>query len=142
MQYPPATWYGSVSPGPGFWPSPGMAMTVWIDDPLCGGSETTEVQGQVVYSINVFAEGTGIGLGVEWRKPQRRQVGRDLGRERSTGPERKQAHCLPGVVEPALPSRWTPDQGAYHPTQVTRSRLSPSPTDLIQIGFVKQRYVS
>jgi hypothetical protein len=36
-----------------------MEVTATIDGNLCGRAETMEVTGQVVYAINVFAEGPG-----------------------------------------------------------------------------------
>ncbi len=58
-QGPPATYYGPVLAGPGFTPTAGMLVTAWIDGNLCGQSETLEVSGQIVYTINVLAEGPG-----------------------------------------------------------------------------------
>jgi hypothetical protein len=55
----PATFYGVVQPGSGFVPTPGMEVTAWISGNSCGRAETMAVGGQVVYAINVLAEGDG-----------------------------------------------------------------------------------
>jgi hypothetical protein len=57
MPLPPATFYGVVLPGPGFAPAPGMEVTAWINGHLCGQAETMAVGEQVVYAVNVLAEG-------------------------------------------------------------------------------------
>ena len=57
----PATFYGAVLAGSGFAPAPGMEVTAWIDGHLCGQAQTVAVGGQVVYAINVLAEGDGEG---------------------------------------------------------------------------------
>lgn len=59
LQSPPATYYGPVLAGPGFTPTAGMAMIARVNGNLCGQSETLEVSGQVVYTIDVLAEGPG-----------------------------------------------------------------------------------
>ena len=53
MPNPPATFYGPVLAGPGFIPIPDMAVTAWISDTLCGQAQTLEVEGQVVYAVDV-----------------------------------------------------------------------------------------
>ncbi len=55
----PATYYGAVSSGPGFTPAAGMRVLASIGDTECGERLTQEVDGQVVYSVNVVAEGPG-----------------------------------------------------------------------------------
>jgi hypothetical protein len=55
----PDTFYGPVRSGFGFSPVPGMEVTAWIDGHLCGRAETMAIGGQVVYAINVLAEGDG-----------------------------------------------------------------------------------
>lgn len=59
FQSPPATFYGPVSPGLGFTPTTGMPVTAWIDGKLCGQGKTQQVNGVIVYSINVLADGPG-----------------------------------------------------------------------------------
>jgi hypothetical protein len=59
MPLPPATFYGAVLPGSGFAPTPGMQVTAWISGNSCGRAETMAVGEQVVYAINVLAEGDG-----------------------------------------------------------------------------------
>ena len=58
-----ATYYGSVLAGSGFTPTAGMPVIAWVDGNLCGQSETLEVESQVVYSVNVFADGVGSSAG-------------------------------------------------------------------------------
>jgi hypothetical protein len=53
---PPATFFGSVRAFAGFSPQPGMEITAWIDGHQCGQSTIQEINGQIVYAINVFAE--------------------------------------------------------------------------------------
>ncbi len=60
---PPATYYGAVLAGPGFTPTAGMPVKAWINGNLCGQGQTLKVNGQVVYTINVFAEGSGEAAG-------------------------------------------------------------------------------
>jgi hypothetical protein len=57
-QSPPATYYGKVLDGDGFTPAPGMVVAAWVDGNACGQGETLEVGGEVVYSVNVFADGS------------------------------------------------------------------------------------
>lgn len=56
---PPATYYGSIRAGRGFTPTPGMALTAWIGDYGCGQAETLDIEGEVMYRIDVLAEGPG-----------------------------------------------------------------------------------
>ena len=69
-QWPPATYYGQVSGSADFTPTPGMTVTAWINGHLCGQGQTFEANGQVVYTVNVFAEipGDNSGCGVPGRK--------------------------------------------------------------------------
>jgi len=60
---PPSTYYGQVIAGPSLVPSVGMTVTAWINDNLCGQDRTSKVDDQVVYSINVFADGLGDSAG-------------------------------------------------------------------------------
>ena len=59
LPLPPDTFYGAVLAGSGFAPTSGMTVTAWIDGHLCGRAETMAVGGQVVYAVNVLAEGDG-----------------------------------------------------------------------------------
>jgi hypothetical protein len=36
-----------------------MAVTAWINGSVCGQGQTSQVEGQIVYSVNVFADGSG-----------------------------------------------------------------------------------
>jgi hypothetical protein len=63
LQSPPATYYGPVLSSNAFTPTLGMTVTAWIDGHQCGQSETLEMDGQVVYSLNVFADGPGGAVG-------------------------------------------------------------------------------
>jgi hypothetical protein len=58
---PPATYYGPVAAGVIFTPTAGMPVTAWIDGNRCGQSETLEVDGQVVYVIDVPPAEPGVG---------------------------------------------------------------------------------
>jgi hypothetical protein len=59
LSSPPSTYYGRVLTGPGSAPTAGRTVTAWIDDRLCGQGQTLEVDGQIVYSVNVFADAPG-----------------------------------------------------------------------------------
>jgi hypothetical protein len=59
MPAPPATYYGPVLSGRGVTPTAGMTVTAWVGHNPCGWGRTLEIDDQVVYSINVFADGTG-----------------------------------------------------------------------------------
>ena len=54
---PPATYYGPVLPSENFTPKPGMEVFAWTGGVKCGQGITQLVDGQVVYSINVSADG-------------------------------------------------------------------------------------
>jgi len=56
---PPTTFYGPALSGASFAPAAGMTVTAWIDGHSCGQGRTRLVDGQVMYTINVFAEGPG-----------------------------------------------------------------------------------
>jgi hypothetical protein len=58
QQLPPATYYGPVLPTENFKPSPGMEVFAWTGGVKCGQGRTQLVNGQVVYSINVSADGS------------------------------------------------------------------------------------
>jgi hypothetical protein len=59
MGSPPATYYGVVEGGEGLEPEPGMSLTAQVEGHLCGQSLTQGVGDQVVYSVNVLADGPG-----------------------------------------------------------------------------------
>jgi hypothetical protein len=56
---PPVTYYGQVLPGLEFTPTAGMTVTAWVQpvDTLCGQGRTYEWNEQVVYVVDVFADG-------------------------------------------------------------------------------------
>jgi len=58
QQLPPATYYGPVLPAENFKPRPGMNVFAWTGGVTCGQGITRLVNGQVVYSINVSADGS------------------------------------------------------------------------------------
>jgi hypothetical protein len=53
---PPATYYGPALAGSGFVPAAGMQVSAYVNGHRCGQGETLEVGGQIVYSVNVFAD--------------------------------------------------------------------------------------
>jgi hypothetical protein len=57
QQLPPATYYGLVLPSDNFIPSPGMEVLAWTNGVKCGQAITQLVDGQVVYTVNVPADG-------------------------------------------------------------------------------------
>jgi hypothetical protein len=59
MESPPATYYGAVMAGQGFIPTAGQTVSAWVKGKRCGQGRTMEVDGEVVYSIHVFADGPG-----------------------------------------------------------------------------------
>ena len=56
---PPSTYYGAVLAGPELTPGAGTTVTARVNGNLCGQGVTLEVHGQIVYTINVLAEGPG-----------------------------------------------------------------------------------
>lgn len=56
MGYPPATDYGPVMAGEGFTPVADLPVTAWVNGNVCGRGVTLNWQGQVVYTLDVFAE--------------------------------------------------------------------------------------
>ncbi|MBN1138760.1 MAG: hypothetical protein JXM73_19405 [Anaerolineae bacterium] len=60
---PPATFYGAVLAGSGFSPFPGMEVTAWVGDRLCGRGETMELGGRAVYRVSVLADSSGYARG-------------------------------------------------------------------------------
>ena len=56
---PPATYYGQVLASGSFTPLEGMAVTAWVNGKQCGQGQTLRVNGQVMYTLNVFADGPG-----------------------------------------------------------------------------------
>ncbi len=69
IQSPPATYYGAVSPSSGFTPSTGLIVKAWIGGNMCGQGITQNVGGDIVYSLNVVADGPGgtVGCGAPGR---------------------------------------------------------------------------
>jgi hypothetical protein len=63
MALPPSTFYGAVQSSEWFTPAPGMLVTARIDGHLCGQARTRQVGDQVVYVIDVLAEGNGQAVG-------------------------------------------------------------------------------
>jgi len=59
MQLPPATYYGEVRAGSGFTPYAGMTISALIDGHLCGQAQMIEIDGQVVYAMQVWADDGG-----------------------------------------------------------------------------------
>ena len=59
VQSPPTTFYGSVLAGGDFTPTAGMVVTAWINGKMCGQGTTLQNGGDIVYSVNVFADGPG-----------------------------------------------------------------------------------
>lgn len=71
-QSPPATYYGRVMSGNGFTPMAGMTITAAINGNKCGQGKTLDIGGQVMYTLNVFAEdpGTSNGCGAAGQNVQ------------------------------------------------------------------------
>lgn len=63
LQLPPATYYGSVGDGPGFTARAGMVVQARIGSHLCGQAQTRLVGTEVMYAINVLADGAGVATG-------------------------------------------------------------------------------
>jgi hypothetical protein len=60
LQGPPATYYGQVlARGGSFAPMEGMTVTAWINGVQCGQGRTLDMSGQVMYTLNVLADGPG-----------------------------------------------------------------------------------
>jgi hypothetical protein len=59
MLFPPSTFYGALLPQNGFTPTVGVTLTARVlpGDIPCGRTRTREVDGQVVYVVDVFADG-------------------------------------------------------------------------------------
>ncbi len=53
--YPPAIYYGLVTPAATFTPAPDMPVTAWINDKLCGQGEILAIDGQIMYKVSVLA---------------------------------------------------------------------------------------
>jgi hypothetical protein len=69
FQSPPATYYGAVQASSGFTPAAEMTVLAYVRDAVCGRGRTLELNGQVVYAINVSADGPGAAnCGVPGRK--------------------------------------------------------------------------
>ncbi len=63
MPPPPATFYGSIEPEEGFVPQTGMELLAKVGDSVCGRAVTQEIDGQVVYVMDVLAAGSGASAG-------------------------------------------------------------------------------
>lgn len=57
QQMPPATYYGTILSSGNFTVAPGMEVIAWTNGVKCGDAVTQLIGGQVVYSINVSADG-------------------------------------------------------------------------------------
>jgi hypothetical protein len=60
---PPATFYGSVEAEEGFTPQAGMPVMAKVGDAVCGRTTTQEVDGQIVYVLDVLAASSGSSTG-------------------------------------------------------------------------------
>lgn len=60
---PPAMYYGRVLLGSDFVPEAGMTATASVGDTVCGRGITRVIDGAVVYSVNVSADGPGAATG-------------------------------------------------------------------------------
>jgi hypothetical protein len=60
---PPATYYGSIEAEEGFAPQAGMQLLAKVGDTVCGRTTTQEVDGQIVYVVDVLADSTGVSAG-------------------------------------------------------------------------------
>lgn len=69
LNLPPATYYGQVRAQPGFEPRAGMTVEARINGHLCGRTQTRQVGQEIMYAINVLADGSGAatGCGVQSR---------------------------------------------------------------------------
>jgi hypothetical protein len=67
---PPATYYGEVLAGADFAPTAGTQVTAWVEGQLCGQAHTVEIDGHVMYAIDVFAydSGSAAGCGAPGRR--------------------------------------------------------------------------
>jgi hypothetical protein len=67
---PPATYYGSVHADPVLAPTVGMTVTAWINGKQCGRTQTKDIDGQIVFAIDVLADDfdTAAGCGAPGRK--------------------------------------------------------------------------
>jgi hypothetical protein len=52
-----------VQGAPGWTPAAGMSVTAYIDGKICGQGATRQVGGQVVYALDVLADGWGSAAG-------------------------------------------------------------------------------
>lgn len=53
----PTTYYGAVLASQTFVPSAGMSVVAYVNGRSCGQGQTREVDGQIVYAIDVWADG-------------------------------------------------------------------------------------
>jgi hypothetical protein len=54
---PPATYYGAIQGGLLLTPQPGMTVVAWVNGVECGQGVTQSHAGEVVYTLNVEADG-------------------------------------------------------------------------------------
>ena len=59
MGSPPSTYYGRVGRDSAFTPTTEMTVTAWIEGKQCGQGRIVKVDSELIYSINVFADGPG-----------------------------------------------------------------------------------
>ena len=53
---PPAAYYGPVLASAPFTPAAGLPVTAWVNGKLCGQGQTQELDGRIVYVLNVAAD--------------------------------------------------------------------------------------
>lgn len=56
VAWPPATYYGWVTPAEGFTPAVGDPVIAWVDGVMCGSGVVTLLEGQLAYTLPVRAE--------------------------------------------------------------------------------------
>ena len=66
---PPAVIYGTLQPTADFAPTPGMEVTAWVGDKLCGRSQVQTQNGKQVYVVKVAADdgASNAGCGIQGR---------------------------------------------------------------------------
>ena len=67
---PPAAYYGPVLASAPFTPAAGLPVTAWVNGKLCGQGQTQELDGRIVYVLNVAADdgSTSRGCGAAGRR--------------------------------------------------------------------------
>jgi hypothetical protein len=56
---PPVTFYGDVAASEEFVPQAGMPVTAKVGDAICGRTTTQEIDGKIVYVVDVLAASSG-----------------------------------------------------------------------------------